>query len=76
MQLLQFDLPKISAKPAPHQKAYWCELIGGLIHKPLRQVLGMTKDWPLGLIKDSYDFSKSAKNPDKAWWYFRKNTNL
>lgn len=75
MQQIQFTIP-VKSNPAPHEKAYYCDLIAKIIHRPIKQVLGFTKDWPLEMIKDSYLLAKSAKNSDKAWWWYRKQTRI
>lgn len=79
MEPLILKLSKITKPPPPHEKAYWCELIGHVIHRPLGQVLGFTKDWTMEMIKDSYLTAMTRptiEKKQKYWWWYRKQTNL
>jgi len=75
MEKLEFEIKK-KKKPAPHKKAYWCDLISDMIKRPITHVLGFTKDWPIEMIRDSYLQAQHRKNPAKYWWWYRKETKL
>ena len=63
---------RIVKKPAPHERAYWADLIAKEIRRPIGQVLGMTKDWPMHWLEQVWAEMKQAQSPQKYFWWFRK----
>ena len=68
------DRFKGDKKAPPHERAYYVDEISGIIDRPFKVVLGLTRDWPLEWLKWSYYEAQKAKNPAIYWWWYRKQT--
>ena len=62
----------LEKKGATSERAYWTDLTAKLLDRPFAQILGLTRDWPVGWISDMYLLCSKAKEGQRLWWGLRK----
>jgi hypothetical protein len=56
------------------ERAYWCEQIAGLVGKPIKQIIGLTRHLPTDWIRQIYEQARTGKNPAALFWHLLKQS--
>jgi hypothetical protein len=73
MDKIEFEKYKPEKRPGPNSpRAYWVDKTAVLLGKPFKQILGITRDWPVEWIQSMYQLCVDAPNPGRLWFGLRK----
>ena len=72
IQIKPEDYLSKKTNPAPHERGYWAGETAKMLGRTVKQVLGLTRAWPLERLRNRFLECSKADQPARLWWGLRK----